>query len=271
MLTDEEFNKKIDETEKLLTLTEIDAERDVGFEDEEEGIRSVVLQVYDDVETDFYVGVRNDTHHVDIIWEFDLIPYIVNQLDDNQSEEIMDKIDISYEMSEIEHDRTKRLGLIIKKAEEEGIEVALNEFSLDEDEIDRARGLFDQMYAALLSLDSLNRKQKVKTYLRLEEVFTDHPINYSIRTSSNNGLLGFRLSHRLYLDVRGQARPSPQKFEEIYQTVSNLGEYAEKFLKYTFGVDEETMDEEAMASEGGTSSRPTNVEKSGGPLDPELL
>lgn len=271
MPSSDDFETCLDTLSEKLDKIELEFSREIGIEDEGE-VKSVIFDFYSGIETDYYLGARIDQPYVELVWQFNLVPYVASQINQEQANKVINELEIEYEIDEIGESQTRKLGIIKEQIEEKGVEKAIQETNIDEmvdDDLDKADiervpEHFNLRYAAILSLDSVSNKKTAEIQLRLEEICSIHPVEYDLDLSENNGVQGFTLRYPLFPKVYGHEGISSQKLNDAYRKIANFGEYAENFLKYTFN-----LDDEPRQLEEGDNPDPMFWGGSGGPINPD--
>ena len=250
--TPSEYETFVDRLERHIEDLKVDYERESNTLEQEEGeepIQAEVFRFQNDTEIDFFLGVREDNPYAEIIFEFDLIPPIANQLDVEQAEEIIEIMDIEYEIEKIDHEGTQQLAKIKRAVDNDELEKLISDTQLtdlvseaedDEAAYKELEQTQKRFYATLLALDHIDSNRTAEIYLQLRRIITDMPVKISIDISDNSGFRGFRLRYRLY--PYGETKLTVQDIYDAFWYFVNMGHYGEMFLKHTFNIGSEPPD-----------------------------
>jgi hypothetical protein len=253
-----------DTVEKLSTAFEAwgqdyerSLERDASSNDEYDHT-SVVFHFIDTSETEYYLGLRSDTHWGDFIWDYDLISDLQSMLDQQQAAEIIPEAELPTEPSEEMTSTENEFVTLLQSArdgdfEEEVTDTVLEENFVENGEeefIQQLREAFHELHAARLALDQLDDDQSRNIKLQLERIFKSQPFNFKIQTTPNGGFQGFKLKYRIF----PYDQFPEQKLSDTWSLTWNHGLYGERFIKSTFNLTDDELEWGDSGVRGSLSS-----------------
>lgn len=238
----DEYNSVVDNVEDHIEKAEISHERTKHSDREEDDYDSITFRFLDDAETDFYVGIRSDSRYAECIWEFDLIPALGNQLEDEEPSRIIPREDLPTESTEEMHGIQSQMINILDGIETGDIPEEVTESSLgdriEEDGKEKLRedlkDALHELTAAQQALDSLSEDQTLKITHQLDRILKSGSFNYAIDLTDDNKLRGFNIRSKFF----PYDSLSTREFYEEYTAVKNYGKYSERFLKMTFDIED---------------------------------
>lgn len=239
MPSQQAFEEGIDEVIEYLDQIGIDYEqRDHTADDEDVAI--IVFYFVDDSETDYFLGFRDDNDYSELIWEFNLLPPISQQITDDHAEQIISSEELPEDPDAVEETAEALLLLLNKHKEGEfmqaiegtNLEERVEESSVEE-VISEIQSWFHHVIAAERALDRLTEEKTANILLNVENILKDLPADFSIKQSEESGIRGFKIQQPVfhYEDQFGV-----QSLYEKYSSVWNHGLYTERFLKDTFNI-----------------------------------
>jgi hypothetical protein len=212
MPTESEFNSQVDWIGGHLQ-TFLDVEREER-EVDDSADRTVVWEIDSPPAITHLVGAKSNNRYLDVIYGYDLLWDLVLFLDTDQSESIISKADAES----------------VEALQEEVPELS-NEASTDE-EVNRERIQRDWV-AANIRIKSVSRESNTNLIIRLNEIFSEGPLTYSIERSEEDRFREFTLFHQLF-PYEGDLRT--QDVYDSIRLVKSSGHYAANLLRYSFGI-----------------------------------
>lgn len=254
------FESEIEHIKKALSESNVDFDSSARKRDDESKV--VRFDLVRDYETRFYIGADSNEEFIDIVWNFDLIPTVSNQLTVEEAEGIVSNSSEDPPVERIRSDIARK----VATEDEEGIRAMLNTTEEDHDGSQeqetnsepvseltgQAGDEFDmnlalerrvKLRAAALVLQNLNPESAVEIMLDLSDMISDQPFIVRIRSSGDGSLFGFVVNREIYPYDRDL---TVQEINDSIRTVNNRSHQAERFLKYAFDAREDIVDEDIV-------------------------
>lgn len=208
MPTEDEFDSQTEWMEDRLQAF-LDVEQEER-EIDDAADRTTVWEIDETPAVTHLVGAKSNNRYFDVIYEYNLLRDLASFLDADQSESIISNADTGD----------------VEALQEEMSELSGTEFD-DEEKIQK------RWIAANIRTNSVSRENNKNLVIRLNEIFSEGALTYSIRRNDEGRFQEFRLFHQLFPyeeDLRTQ---------DIYDSlrlVKSSGHYAKNLLRYSYRI-----------------------------------
>ena len=235
----ETFKDGVEMLEQSIEKAGIDFEKEQVDVDDED-ITAYIFQFKENRTSDFYLASSSNKHYAKFHREYDLVPEIAQQLENEQAEQILPRDDLSIESDEDMSNTTQSFAVLLQAAEDGRLENELEDTALEEefkkqdrdDYINKLWEKFHHFRSAELALDNIEPVQANRIHMRIEEIFKSKPFTFTISVSEENGIRGFELKYQIF-PYEGV---TTQDISDAYRLINNYGLYMERFLRFTFNI-----------------------------------
>jgi hypothetical protein len=236
----ETFRNGVELLEQSLEKANIDFEKEQTAAADDDDNGAYIFQFKEDITSDFYLGFVSSKQYAQFYREYDLVPDVVQQLENEQAEQILPRDDLSIELDDDMSNPTQKFATLLQAAEDERLEDELEETALEEDFKNQDRdefvdGVWEKFHrfrSAEQALDNIDPGQTNRIHMRIEKIFKSKPFSFSIPVSENNGIRGFKLKYQIF----PHDGITTQDISNAYRLVNNHGLYTERFLRFTFNI-----------------------------------
>lgn len=237
----ETFRDGVESLEQSLEKADIDFEKEqIAAVDDGDDHDMYIFQLNESIKKDFYLAYASKKHFARFTREYNLVPEIAQQLENEQAEQILPRDDLSVESDDDMSETTQRLVMLLQAAEDGRLEDEIEDTPLEEDLEEQGRDdyvdnlweKFHHFRSAEHALDNIDPVQARRIHMRIERIFKSRPFDFSIPISSENGIRGVELRY----DIFPHGGITTQDFSDAYRLVRNYGLYTERFLRFTFNI-----------------------------------
>lgn len=240
-LDHEAFRDGVELLKQSLEKAGIDFEKEqTAAVDDGDDHSTYIFQFEEDNTSDFYLGFLSTKHYAQFHREYDLVPEISQQLENEQAEQILPRDDLSIEPDEDMSSTTQSFATLLQVAEDGRIEDKLEDTALEEEFkeqgrdnfVDKLWERFHRLRSAEQALDNVDPVQTSRIHMRIEKIFKSKPFTFAIPVSEESGIRGFELKYQIFPHDGVTA----QDISDAHRLVHNYGLYTERFLRFTFNI-----------------------------------